>query len=50
MKANENGVHYPLWGICLGMQVLMFGVLGKDIRGDCQSKDVALPLEFVSGG
>jgi hypothetical protein len=28
---------------------LMYGVLGKDIRGDCQSKDVSLPLEFVAG-
>jgi gamma-glutamyl hydrolase len=48
VKANEKGDHYPLWGICLGMQVLMYGVLGKDIRGDCQSKDVSLPLEFVA--
>ncbi|XP_044270576.1 gamma-glutamyl hydrolase-like isoform X1 [Tribolium madens] len=49
VKTNEKGVHYPVWGICLGMQVLMYGALGRDIRGDCQSKDVALPLEFVAG-
>lgn len=48
-KANERGVYYPLWGICLGMQVLIYGALGFDIRGDCSAKNISLPLEFVDG-
>ncbi|KAL3275684.1 hypothetical protein HHI36_020436 [Cryptolaemus montrouzieri] len=44
---NDKGNYYPLMGICLGMQVLGFASAGgKDIRVQCNSKKISLPLKF----
>ncbi|CAG9770693.1 unnamed protein product [Ceutorhynchus assimilis] len=49
LEYNNKGVYYPVWGTCLGMQVLMYAALSgiKDIRVDCNLRNVAVPLDFV---
>ncbi|KAJ8924851.1 hypothetical protein NQ315_001006 [Exocentrus adspersus] len=48
LEANTKGIYYPVWGSCLGMEVLAFASLdGKDIRVDCLLKNVAVPLNFT---
>ncbi|ERL92913.1 hypothetical protein D910_10218 [Dendroctonus ponderosae] len=51
LEYNDKGIYYPIWGTCLGMQALMFAALKgvKDIRVDCDLRNVALPLEFAEG-
>ncbi|XP_028131358.1 gamma-glutamyl hydrolase [Diabrotica virgifera virgifera] len=49
VELNNKGIYYPVWGICLGMQALVFSQLGTDIRIDRILKNVALPLEFIEG-
>lgn len=51
IEMNKNGEHMPIFGTCLGMELLF--VLstpgGEDKRADCASQRQALPLEFVKG-
>ncbi|XP_074029676.1 gamma-glutamyl hydrolase isoform X1 [Leptinotarsa decemlineata] len=49
MKNNDRNIYYPLWGICMGFQVLIFAQKGIDLRTDCSLKKVALPLDFTEG-
>lgn len=49
LNLNKKGVYYPIWGICLGMQVLGFAEVGTDIRTDCYLKRISVPLEFKEG-
>ncbi|XP_049818768.1 gamma-glutamyl hydrolase-like isoform X3 [Aethina tumida] len=49
VKANKEGIYYPIWGTCLGMEVFAFAILGEDIRVDCDLHKVAIPLEFSNG-
>ncbi|XP_018572899.1 gamma-glutamyl hydrolase B-like [Anoplophora glabripennis] len=46
LEANKKGIYYPIWGCCLGMQVLPFAQLGVDIRVDCLLKNTSVPLNF----
>ncbi|KAG5870719.1 hypothetical protein JTB14_017052 [Gonioctena quinquepunctata] len=48
-ELNDRWVHYPLWGICMGLQVLVYSQTGIDLRTDCTLNKVALPLEFKTG-
>ncbi|XP_045480403.1 gamma-glutamyl hydrolase B-like [Harmonia axyridis] len=46
-RHNDQGVYYPIVGICLGMEVLAYtSNESKDIRVDCQATKLTLPLEF----
>ncbi|XP_030745262.1 gamma-glutamyl hydrolase A-like isoform X2 [Sitophilus oryzae] len=51
LEYNDNGIYYPIWGSCLGLQALMYAALNgtKDIRVDCSLKNIAVPLEFSDG-
>lgn len=47
LEANQLGHYYPIFGICLGMELLaQVAINGQEIRAHCYSKNVALPLEF----
>ncbi|XP_060535921.1 gamma-glutamyl hydrolase-like isoform X2 [Cylas formicarius] len=48
IDSNRSGNYYPIWGTCLGMQVLMYASLNgtKDVRLDCSLTNVAIPLNF----
>lgn len=49
IQSNARGNYYPIWGTCLGMQVIPYAETGTDIRIDCSLRKVALPLDFVDG-
>lgn len=44
---NDHGVHMPVWGTCLGFELLVYhSANGTDPRTGCASSRQALPLEF----
>jgi imidazoleglycerol phosphate synthase glutamine amidotransferase subunit HisH len=44
---NENGNFFPVWGTCLGMELMMMLESKNNILTRCSSHDQALPLEFA---
>ncbi|CAG9863654.1 unnamed protein product [Phyllotreta striolata] len=49
IKSNTKGTYYPIFGICLGMQVLFFADVGNDIRIQRSLKYIAVALNFTEG-
>ncbi|EDO44920.1 predicted protein [Nematostella vectensis] len=50
MEANDNGDVFPLWGTCLGFQLLhVRAAKGKDVLTKCSGENVSLPLNFTDG-
>ncbi|XP_014089422.2 gamma-glutamyl hydrolase [Bactrocera oleae] len=50
IKMNERGTYMPIWGTCLGYELLVYLTSnGTDLRTDCSSSAQALPLEFEKG-
>ncbi|KAJ8979121.1 hypothetical protein NQ317_017964 [Molorchus minor] len=48
VEANDRGKYYPIWGSCLGMEVLFYAALkGTDIRVGCLLRNIAIPLNFT---
>ncbi|DAZ97371.1 TPA: hypothetical protein N0F65_003394 [Lagenidium giganteum] len=51
VEMNDNGVHFPVWGTCLGFQWL-FQLAANDLSAlekDCyDSMNLSLPLEFTA--
>ncbi|KAH8380530.1 hypothetical protein KR009_011208 [Drosophila setifemur] len=47
VELNEHGVFMPVWGTCLGMELLVYKLAnGTDHRVDCNGHGIALPVEF----
>lgn len=47
---NRNGVYFPIWGTCLGMELLVYlSAKGYEPRTYCSSMGQSLPLEFTEG-
>lgn len=47
MEMNDRGEHMPIFGTCLGFELLAYVSSDKgDPRADCDSDRQALPLEF----
>lgn len=45
---NRNGVYFPIWGTCLGMELLVYlSANSNEPRTYCSSYGQSLPLEFV---
>lgn len=49
IELNNLGIYYPIWGTCLGMEILAVAEQMEDIRVDCSSHYIPLPLDFKSG-
>ncbi|XP_018785744.1 PREDICTED: gamma-glutamyl hydrolase A [Bactrocera latifrons] len=50
IKMNERGIYMPIWGTCLGYELLVYlSANATDLRTDCSSSAQALPLEFEKG-
>lgn len=50
MEANNNGDYFPIWGTCLGFELLLYLAAGKkNYLTACNSYDRALPMNFTSG-
>ncbi|KAH8365445.1 hypothetical protein KR093_000873 [Drosophila rubida] len=48
-QINDNGTFFPVWGTCLGMELMVLKVAnGTETRSDCNSIGQNLPLEFNS--
>lgn len=49
-EINDNGTFFPVWGTCLGMELLVLKTANNtETRFNCRSKNQALPLEFKEG-
>ncbi|KFB47116.1 AGAP006670-PA-like protein [Anopheles sinensis] len=47
MRYNENGDYFPVWGTCLGFELLTYlAANGSEHRAHCRSNSQALPLNF----
>lgn len=50
VEKNKEGIYYPIWGTCLGMELLIDIDAGqKEVRQKCMAKNISLPLEFQQG-
>ncbi|XP_037929652.1 gamma-glutamyl hydrolase A-like [Teleopsis dalmanni] len=50
IEMNNNGTYMPIWGTCLGYELLVYlSANGTDPRTGCSSQSQALPLEFKDG-
>lgn len=51
VEENKAGKHFPLLGICLGMELMLYLEAKRDqqLQSDCDSFRVSLPLHFVEG-
>ena len=50
-QANDNDDYFPVWGTCLGFQLLAFIVAGNDnsVLSATDATNLSLPLEFIEG-
>lgn len=49
-EANERGEFYPIWGTCLGMELLTVLSSDNNTLVGCHANDLSLKLEFVDRG
>lgn len=50
VKANDAGDVFPMWGTCLGFQVLMsLGAGGENVTTSVDAEDYSVPLNFSLG-
>lgn len=49
-EINAIGDYFPVFGVCLGFELLLHSANNKqELRADCSSQRVALPLRFKEG-
>lgn len=47
IEMNDQGDYFPLWGTCLGFELLTYlSAGGREHRAHCSSTNQALPLVF----
>ncbi|XP_052786030.1 gamma-glutamyl hydrolase-like [Mya arenaria] len=49
IQANNAGRYFPLWGTCMGFQLLTVLTAGQNLMTNASVWDKALPLNFVNG-
>lgn len=47
VDANDRGDYYPIWGTCLGMELLTVLTSGRNELDDCLANDMLLPMRFT---
>ncbi|XP_056146141.1 gamma-glutamyl hydrolase-like isoform X2 [Lampris incognitus] len=47
LTANDAGDYFPIWGTCMGMQLLTVMVSGKNLLTKTTAENVALPLNLT---
>lgn len=50
VDANLGGNYYPIWGTCLGLELLSVLSSNKNVLESCSAIDEALSIEFVQRG
>ena len=49
-QANDNGDYFPLWGTCLGFELLSVLTSGTDsVLSAVDAENISLSLDFVPG-
>lgn len=48
-QANDAGDFFPIWGTCMGMQLLTVLVAGRNLLSNTTAVNLALPLELTAG-
>lgn len=48
-QANDAGDHFPIWGTCMGMQLLTVLVAGENLLTNTTAENIALPLNLTPG-
>ncbi|XP_071050371.1 gamma-glutamyl hydrolase B-like isoform X2 [Onthophagus taurus] len=47
LDLNKKGDYYPIWGTCLGMELMIHVALnGEEVRSHCSASKVSMPLNF----
>lgn len=46
---NDIGIYFPIFGTCLGFELLLYVSAGQEYRAICSSMRQALPLDFTAG-
>lgn len=50
LQINAAGDYFPVFGVCLGFELLLHVANNnQELRADCSSQRVALPLYFKEG-
>ncbi|TMW42006.1 hypothetical protein DOY81_012914, partial [Sarcophaga bullata] len=50
IEMNNNGTYFPIWGTCLGFELLVYlSANSTEPRTYCSSSSQALPLNFTQG-
>ncbi|KAI2662278.1 Gamma-glutamyl hydrolase [Labeo rohita] len=50
LEANSNGDYFPIWGTCLGFELLTLLTSGKLLLSHTNTSGIALPLNFTDDG
>uniref|UniRef100_A0A3Q4BEB8 folate gamma-glutamyl hydrolase n=1 Tax=Mola mola TaxID=94237 RepID=A0A3Q4BEB8_MOLML len=50
LTANDAGDFFPIWGTCMGMQLLTVLAAGKNLLSNATAENVALPLNLTTAG
>ncbi|XP_073675688.1 gamma-glutamyl hydrolase [Garra rufa] len=48
LKGNDEGDYFPIWGTCLGFQLLTVLVAGENLLTKTTAENVTYPLNFTS--
>uniref|UniRef100_A0A4W4FIP7 folate gamma-glutamyl hydrolase n=1 Tax=Electrophorus electricus TaxID=8005 RepID=A0A4W4FIP7_ELEEL len=48
LKANDVGDYFPIWGTCLGFQLLTVLVAEENLLSKTPAENISLPLNFTS--
>ncbi|XP_032371546.1 gamma-glutamyl hydrolase isoform X1 [Etheostoma spectabile] len=48
LKANDEGDFFPIWGTCMGMQLLTVLVAGENLLANTTAENIALPLNLTT--
>ncbi|GLD54165.1 gamma-glutamyl hydrolase-like protein [Lates japonicus] len=48
LMANDRGDFFPIWGTCMGMQLLTVLVAGENLLANTTAENIALPLNLTT--
>ncbi|KAI0241550.1 Gamma-glutamyl hydrolase [Lamellibrachia satsuma] len=49
MQSNDKGDYFPLWGTCLGFELLADLTAEDSILKRCHADNILMPLRFTTG-
>ncbi|KAF5897829.1 gamma-glutamyl hydrolase-like, partial [Clarias magur] len=48
LKANDEGDYFPIWGTCLGFELLTVQVAGKNLLTNTTANNISMPLNLTA--